>query len=265
MKPFITHTLSGVALTAITLGAPFAAFAQTSSTSTLPKGKDANFCIAIQSADFNAYAKFGGKFKEKIEDKEDKKDEKRAERDLKIKEKRAMINLKLGDRKEKEDSKIEDRFEKAEDKPMTDAQKQTLAEVQAKIQLAVDTKNGDFEALIKEYRADMDTLRAEHRAEIDAAITASKVEIDAAIAKAKADCAAGVPSETVKAQFQTSIKAIHEKFRADRSVISASTSGQLQAAIEARKEARAEVSSTFRATIKSAWQSFISLFGKRGE
>lgn len=266
MKSLITHTLSGAAITALTMGAPFAAFAQSATASATASVKINDFCVAIQSADFTTYAKFGGRLDVKMDQKsEAKKDEKRAEHDLKIETKRLGLDLKLGARQESRDDKRDDRMEKAEDKAKTEDEKKALTELQSKIQLAVDTKNGDFAQLMQNYRLNMDKIRAEHRTEIDTAIAQSKVEIDAAIAKAKSDCNAGVPSETVKANFQASIKAIHEKFKTDRSTISASTSNQLKAAIEARKEGRIGIADSFKLSFKSAWQSFISLFGKRGE
>lgn len=270
MKSLITHTLSGATITALTIGAPFAAFAQSATASATTSVKTNDFCVAIQSADFTTYAKLGGRLDVKIDQKAEvknntSKDEKRAEQDLKIETKRLGLDLKLGARQESRDDKRDDRMEKAEDKAKTEDKKKALTELQSKIQLAVDTKNGDFAQLMQNYRLNMDKIRAEHRTEIDTAIAQSKVEIDAAIAKAKSDCTAGVSSETVKANFQASIKAIHEKFKTDRSTISASTSNQLKAAIEARKEGRIGIADSFKLSFKSAWQSFISLFGKRGE
>lgn len=265
MKSLITRTLSGAAITALTIGAPFAAYAQSATASATTSVKPNDFCVAIQSADFATYAKFGGRLEAKMDQKAEQKDDKRAEKDLKIETKRLGIDLKLGERKEKQEDKRDDRMERADSRAQTDDEKRALAEVQSKIQLAVDTKNGEFAKLMEDYRSSMDKIRAEHRTEIDTAIAQSKVEIDTAITKAKTDCSAGVPSETVKANFQASIKAIHEKFKTDRSTISASTSNQLKAAIEARKENRTGISESFRLNIKSAWQSFISLFGKRGE
>lgn len=240
---------------------PISAFATSSTGSatgtasaTNTRSGQGDFCIAIQNPDFNGYMQ-SGKFEDKTKEKIEKHEEKRAGRELKIFEKRSEMQKKQLEKKEEIARKLEK-------KPLTDEQKALIAKAQTEMQAAVDSKNGDFSKLLSDYRAQVDKIRDEHRTEVDALIATVKVETDAAIAQAKADCAAGVPSETAKTNFQTRIKAIHEQFKSDRALVSASTTAELQATAQTRKGDAFEIRSTFRESVKSFWTSFKSWFGR---
>jgi len=239
-------------LSAFAVSSTWSATGTASATSTrLAQG---DFCVAIQNPDFSGYMK-SGKFEDKAKERIEQQEEKRTEREFKIFEKRSEMEKKHLEKKEEIAKKLEK-------KPLTDEQKTLIAKAQAEMQAAVDSKNGDFSKLLSDYRAQVDKIRDEHRTEVDALIATVKTETDAAIAQAKADCAAGVPSETAKANFQARIKAIHEQFKSDRASVSASTTAELQATAQARKGDAFEIRSTFRDSVKSFWTSFKSWFGR---
>lgn len=252
------NIISSLVITAVSLGAPFAAFAENAAVSARADASvktRGNFCTMIQGPDFAAMAKF--------EDRMEKRDDHQAGQDKKTLDLRMKLDAKRGEKMVDLGKKVEDRVAKMSDKEMTDAQKAALLEAQAKVQAAIDTKNGDFAKLVAEYRADMDQVRTEHRTEIDALMAQMKIDIEAAITKAKADCAAGVAQETARATFQASMKSIHEKFNAKREAIRVETKADVNATVDARKDDRKEISATFRTSVRSAWDSFRALFTKK--
>ncbi|MEI8224168.1 MAG: hypothetical protein WCG20_03535 [bacterium] len=249
------NIVTGLVITALSVGAPFAAFAENASSTKNTQAKD--FCVVIQSADFKALTKFG--------DLLDKKEENRSERDQKIGGKRSETDQKRGESEAKFEDNQKERADKLVGKGLTDAQKAALASAQIAMQSAVDTKNGDMTALVAAYRTNMDKIRTEHRTQIDALLTQVKVDVDAAIAKAKTDCGAGVPSTTVKANFQDSMKAIHDKFKTSQDSVQVATKAEVAQTVQVRKDDAMTTRHTFRDSVKSAWSSFKSLFGKKGE
>lgn len=256
MHYYHKNIVTGLVITALSVGAPFAAFAEnTSSAQKALAAKD--FCTLIQSTDFKALTKF--------EDRLEKKDEQRTDRDQKISGKRSEVDQKRGESEAKFEDKQKERADKLVGKGLTDAQKAALAQAQAMVQSSVDTKNGDMAALIADYRTNMDKIRTEHRGEIDTLLATVKTEVDAAIAKAKTDCGAGIPSATVKTNFQDSMKAIHDTFKTSRDSVQATTKAEVAQTVQVRKADAGVTRNAFRDSVKSAWSSFKSLFGKKGE
>ena len=256
MQSYNKNIITGLVITALSVGAPFAVFAD-NETSTVRASKSKDFCIAIQSADFKALTKLG--------DVVTKKDESRNQRDQKISDQRAAVDQKFTDRTTALGNKQKDRESKFATANLTDAQKTALTQLQGSLQASVDTKSGDMTSLIADYRANMDKIRTEHRTQIDALLAQVKVDVDAAIAKAKTDCGAGVPSATVKTNFQDSMKAIHDKFKTSRDSVQVATQAQVAQTVQVRKDNATTTRHTFRDSVKSAWSSFKSLFGNKGE
>lgn len=257
MNNKLTTTISSLTIMGLLVASPLAAFAKDGDVKTPKVNPGTNFCTTINSEDFKALTKFG--------DNLIKRDGRIEDRDTKIEDRRGMFDQKREDKKSEFENKQDERGLKLEGKSLTDEQRAVLAAAQLAVQNAVDLKNVDVAALVAEFRTNMDGIRSEHRSEIDALLGDVKVDIDAAITKAKADCAAGVAPETVKANFQASIKTTHEAFAADRKVIQEQTKTEVKTEVESRKEDRSVVRESFRASMKSAWESFKSLFNKKAQ
>ena len=254
MKNKITTSISSVALMGMLVATPFAAFAQSADVSVKAKANaNANFCTVINSDNFKALTNFDTR----VTNLGDKRDT----RDTKIDDNRTNRDQEIKDNETASQNKQDDRLAKFGSLTLTAEQKAALDSAQLAVQASLDTKTTDITSLVAGFRANMDKIRAEHRTEIDGLLGSVKVDLDAAIAKAKADCAAGVAPETVKANFQASIQAMHDKFKNDRTTVQASTKTDVQAAIDARKAEHVSIGASFRASIKSAWESFKSLFG----
>lgn len=254
MKNKFTTTVSSLTIIGLMAAAPLAAFAKEGDTKR-EKSNGANFCTIINSEDFKALTKY--------EDRADKFDDKRDERDGKINEHRDLVDQKREDHKSEFEDKQSERSGKFEAKGLTDEQKKALTAAQQAVQNAIDNHSGDISALVKEFRNNMDQIRSEHRTAIDGLLVGVKADVDAAITKAKADCAAGVAPETVKTNFQESVKASHEKFVAERKDVQDETKADIKAEVEAKKDGRESITLSFRTSIKSAWESFKALFGKK--
>jgi hypothetical protein len=216
-----------------------------------------NFCNAINSEDFKTLVNF----QQGLETRDDH----RGDRDEKVEEKRGWFDQKREDKQGEAQDKVEDRFAKLESKALTDIQKQGLLSARMAIQAAMDFKSSDMDAMIKEFRANMDTIKSEHRTEMDASFGNLKVALDEAIAKAKADCAAGVNPDTVRANFQASVKAAHDQFTTERKDIQTDTKADVKAEVGERHDERLSIGTSFRASIKSAWETFRSLFNKKAQ
>lgn len=241
-------------VTAMIVVTPFAAFAETVDVK-VKATNSVNFCTVINSEDFKALTKFDNGLMIR--------DQKEGDRDTKIEDQRKMFDMKRTDRKEEGEKKFDDRMMKIEGKNLTEQQKQSLEKSELAIKTALDTKGGDIAALVVEFRANMDQIRSQHRTEIDTALATVKADLDTAIVKAKADCAAGVAPETVKADFQASVKTTHEAFKAEKKDIQAQTKNDLSVEVGARKAEHVSIVTSFRLSIKSAWESFRSLFNKK--
>lgn len=253
MQTYNKNIITGLVITALSVGAPFAVFADNEiSTKSTAKAKD--FCVVIQSADFKALTKLG--------DIVTKQDDKRSERDEKITNKRNEADKKRSKHSDDEADKQQEHALALMGKLSVASQSVAATQLQAGIQASVDTKNGDMASLIADYRANMDKIRTEHRTQIDTLLAQVKTDVDAAIAKAKTDCGAGVPSVTVKANFQASMTAIHDKFKTSRDSVQATTKAEVAQTVQVRKDDAVEVRHTFRDSLKSTWSSFKSLFGK---
>jgi hypothetical protein len=253
MKNKFTTNISSLVLMGMLVATPFAAFAEDGG-GTQPKPANAtDFCTLINSDNFKALTRY--------DDHVAKVGDARDNRDTKIEDNRAGWDQKRADHQTNFENKQNERDTKIEGKDLTDAQKAALLSAQAGVQAAVDTKSGDLEAMVTEFRTNMDQIRSEHRAAIDGLLATVKTDLDAAITKAKADCAAGVAPETVKANFQASMKATHEKFVTDRKTVQDQTKADVQVQVQARQDERQGLIESFRASIKSAWESFRSLFG----
>lgn len=256
MEYYHKNIITGLVITALSVSAPFAAFAD-NETSTQRPAKSKDFCVAIQSTDFKALTN--------IESLISNKNIKREARDQSTTEKRSEADNKRQEHEQESESKQKDREDKVGAHDLTDAQKSALLQVKANIQASVDTKNSDIAAIVSDYRANMDKIRTEHRSQIDALLVQVKTDVDAAIAKAKTDCASGVPSTTVKANFQVSMKAIHDKFKASQNSVQVATKAEVAQTVQARQDGAVTTRHTFRDSVKSVWTSFKSLFSKKSD
>lgn len=250
-------SLSSLAVMATLAGAPLAAFAQTPAPTTTASK---NFCTMINGNDVKALMNLDLKEK-KIEDKQSerdaKKDEHRNESDTQRQSREAEQKQRIGEREDKLSEKL--------GQNLTDAQKAAIAQAQAAIQKSVDTKNGDLQNLVGEFRNQMDSVRSAHRAELDTLVASLRTKTEAAVTKAKADCAAGIAPETVKKNFQDTIKAIHDEFKAGQKTLQTTTKSQMEQNLTERKTQTEATRSTFKGSVKSAWTSFKSIFGKKSQ
>lgn len=249
-------SLSSLAVMATLAGAPLAAFAQTPAPATTPSK---NFCTMINGSDVKALMNLDlkeKKMEEKYDDRDTQKDARRKENDAQRQTREAEQKNRFGEREDK-------MLEKVKQANLTDAQKATIAQAQTNIQKAIDTKNGDFQNLVGEFRNQMDGVRSAHRAELDTLVASVRTKTEAAVAKAKADCAAGIAPETVKKNFQDAIKSIHDGFKVEQKNLQTSTKAQVDQKLEERKTQAVSTRATFKDSVKSAWSSFRSLFGKK--
>ncbi|HQV64916.1 MAG TPA: hypothetical protein PKZ56_01665 [Candidatus Paceibacterota bacterium] len=179
-----------------------------------------------------------------------KKTQNRSDRDTKIEQHRDGWDNNRGDR-----------FEKLEAKATTDAQKAAVAEFKSTVTTAISTRRSAIDSAISTFRSGVDALNTSNKTAIDAAITNFKTAYQAALTKATADCAAGVDSKTVKATFESSIKAAHETFKATKESIVKKTA--IEALGATRKAAVTKAVEDFKTVLQAAQQKLQLAFPKQ--
>ena len=104
----------------------------------------------------------------------------------------------------KQDNELTTKFDKLTALAKTDSQREAVATFQKAVQAAVTEHRAAIDAANTTLKKAVDQDRTAKQAEIDQAVAASTAAFSAAITEAKNSCAQGVPSDTVRSQFNAS-------------------------------------------------------------
>jgi hypothetical protein len=159
------------------------------------------------------------KIDQTLTEREMKIEEKQTERLEKLKEKRENRDTRLEQHRETWEIKWEEHFALLEEKASTSEQKQALVEFKETIQDVKASRQAAVDAAISQFRTDLDKLINDRKTAIE---TAKNVYINAyntAIQKAKEACTDGIDVNIVKETLKADLKTAKDKFNNDKQAI----------------------------------------------
>lgn len=234
------------------IASPFAAFAQTTTNTRLPRN---NFCTRLAADSQKLLNGFDPKM--------DGRTEKRAENEKTRLDK--LAGLRTGwDNKRKENrdtntTKRDTRFAALMQKADTDAKKAAVTAFETAVNAAVAKRIAAVDAAVQAHRDGVDNLVKTKFTSLDSGAATLKSTIDAAIAKAKTDCANNVAPQTVRANLIAAAKAAQTIFKQNRSDAEIKT--QLQALNATRKSAVDAAMAQFKTDMEAATAALKAAFG----
>ena len=204
------------------------------------------------------------KISSEVNKKKDELDKKKTEKSEKLKESQNEWAKKLTEFRTKEDTTRAENFGKLDELAKTDQQKAAVAAYKQAILAAVAARRTGHDTNQQTFLNAVKTLVSSNKQEVDNDKTVFANAVNAAIANAKASCAAGVPTNEVKAKLQSDLKSAREKFKTERKD-DESMKGKIKALNETRREADKKVKETFKTATEIARETLKAAFPQTDE
>lgn len=237
-----------------TIVAPFAAFAQGTTTPRLPRN---NFCTRITDDS----QKLLRGFDPKMDGRTDRRAENEKARLDKLAGLRTTRDEKLKENRDGGQAKRDVRYDALMKKADTDAKKAAVTAFKTAVDAATAKRIAAVDAAIKAHRDGVDALVKTKFTTLDTGAATLKSTIDVAIAKAKTDCANNVAPQTVRASLIAAAKAAQDIFKANRNDVAIKT--QLEALNTTRKTAVEAAMTQFKADMTAATTALKTAFGTK--
>lgn len=212
-----------------------------------------DFCAMVVSDTFNPLVKMDERFP--------KMDERRMNRDATIDANRDYRDGKMTEKANILKNRLDAVINAKNQGTLTPEQQAAVAEFETSMGTTLATRDVELAELVADFRGDADSIRTEHRADIDALMVKARADFQVILDKARADCNAGIPSETVKSTFITSVKALHSDLQKERGVVKTDTKTDMQTVMRDHALERQALAERFSVSWKAGWAKLRAFFG----
>jgi tetratricopeptide (TPR) repeat protein len=194
-----------------------------------------------------------------LTEREMKIEEKQTERLEKLNERRENRDTKLEEHREKWEEKWEEHFAILEEKASTSEQRQALVEFKETVQDIRASRQAAVDTAIFQFRTSLDGLIADRKEKIEEAKTAYINAYNVAIQNAKQACSDGGDPSQIRETLKTALKAAKDKFNADKQAIEKMDVKKL---VETRQQAFKEALEYFKKAMEKARADLKAVFNQ---